>query len=186
MERKATNPVLLTIDDEESVRTSVVAFFEDCGYTVIQACDGQDGIDKINTLHPDVVITDLRMPNVDGMEVVDHIKQLDDNLPVIVLSGTGVLSDAIEALRRGAWDYLSKPVVDMVELELMVARCADRARLVRENRNYHDNLELQVKQRTAELRTLSTAVEQSANSVIITDINGIIEYVNPKFTAVSG
>ena len=183
---KTANPVLLTIDDEGSVRTSVVAFFEDCGYTVIQACDGREGIDKINTLHPDVVITDLRMPNVDGMEVVDYIKQLDDNLPVIVLSGTGVLSDAIEALRRGAWDYLSKPVVDMVELELMVARCAERARLVRENRDYHDNLELQVRVRTAELRKLSTAVEQSANSVVITDVNGIIEYVNPKFTAVSG
>lgn len=186
MESNSTNLVLLTIDDEESVRSSVAAFFEDCGFTVHQACDGHDGIEKINALHPDVVITDLRMPNVDGVEVIDAVKQLDDNLPIIVLSGTGVLSDAIDALRRGAWDYLTKPVIDLIELELIVARCVERARLVRENRNYHENLESLVKQRTVELRKLSTAVEQSANSVVITDINGIIEYVNPKFTAVSG
>jgi len=182
----ATNLVLLTIDDEESVRSSVAAFFEDCGFTVIQACDGQEGIDKISSLSPDVIITDLRMPNVDGLEVVDAVKRLDDNLPIIVLSGTGVLKDAVEALRRGAWDYVTKPVVDLVELELVVARCVERAQLVRENRNYHENLELLVKERTAELRKLSAAVEQSANSVVITDVNGGIEYVNPKFTDVSG
>jgi diguanylate cyclase (GGDEF)-like protein/PAS domain S-box-containing protein len=186
MEKLTSNMVLLTIDDEESIRSSVAAYFEDCGFNVIQACDGREGIDKITSLHPDVVITDLRMPNVDGMEVVDAVKRLDDNLPIIVLSGTGVLSDVIDALRRGAWDYLSKPVVDLIELELVVARCVERARLVRENREYHENLELLVRQRTAELRKLSTAVEQSANSVVITDVNGVIEYVNPKFTAVSG
>lgn len=182
----ATNMLLLTIDDEESVRSSLVVFFEDCGFTVIQACNGRDGIGKIHALNPDIVITDLRMPHVDGLEVVDAAKRFDDNLPIIVLSGTGVLSDATEALRRGAWDYLAKPVVDLVELELVVARCIERARLVKESRDHHQNLELQVKLRTAELRKLSTAVEQSANSVVITDVNGIIEYVNPKFTAVSG
>jgi len=186
MELHTAKPVILTIDDEESVRSSIAAFFEDCGFTVIQAVDGSEGIKKINTLRPDVVITDLRMPNVDGMQVVDAVRQMDDNLPIIVLSGTGVLSDAIEALRRGAWDYLAKPVADLVELELMVARSMERAGLVQQNREYHDNLEQQVRQRTTELRTLSTAVEQSANSVVITDVNGIIEYVNPKFSVVSG
>ncbi|MDD2540408.1 MAG: EAL domain-containing protein [Desulfuromonadaceae bacterium] len=182
----STNMVLLTIDDEESVRSSIAAFFEDCGFNVIQACDGRDGINMITTMRPDVVITDLRMPNVDGLEVVDVVKQLDDNLPIIVLSGTGVLEDATNALRRGAWDYLTKPVVNLIELELVVARCIERAHLVRENRNYHENLERMVRQRTAELRKLNIAVEQSANSVVITDVNGTIEYVNPKFTAVSG
>src|ERR1035437_3955114 len=154
MEARTTNLVLLTIDDDESIRSSVAAFFEDCGFIVLQACDGREGIEKITSLHPDVVITDLRMPNVDGMEVVDAVKQLDDNLPIIVLSGTGVLSDAIEALRRGAWDYLTKPVADLVELEMIVARCVERARLVRQNRDYHENLQPLVRERTAELRKL--------------------------------
>jgi diguanylate cyclase (GGDEF)-like protein/PAS domain S-box-containing protein len=182
----AYKPTLLTIDDEESIRSSLAAFFEDCGFTVIEAGDGREGLEIIRERRPDVVITDLRMPEVDGLEVVDAVCRMDDNLPIIMLSGTGVLADAIEALRRGAWDYITKPVQDMVELELMVARCLERARLVRENRAYHEGLELLVANRTKELRKLSKAVEQSANSVVITDVTGIIEYVNPKFCEVTG
>ncbi len=180
------NLVLLTIDDEESVRTSVAAYFEDCGFKVLQASDGGEGLEMISRWHPDIVITDLRMPHIDGLEVVETIARRDDNLPIIVLSGTGILSDAIEAIRAGAWDYLGKPVVDLIELELMVARCIERARLVRENRTYNENLEQLVKERTVELRKLNTAVEQSANSIVITDATGIIEYVNPKFLEVTG
>lgn len=179
-------PTLLTIDDEESIRCSVAAFFEDCGFTVIQASNGREGLEIVQAMCPDVVITDLRMPEVDGLEVVDALRRMDENLPVIMLSGTGVLSDAIEALRRGAWDYITKPVQDMVELEMIVARSLERARLVRENRAYHEGLELLVSARTTELRKLSKAVEQSANCVVITDTKGAIEYVNPKFTEVTG
>ncbi|MBC7963275.1 MAG: EAL domain-containing protein [Steroidobacteraceae bacterium] len=186
MRRFGTDLVLLTIDDEESVRSSIAAFFEDCGFSVMQACDGREGIGMIHAVRPDVVITDLRMPHMDGLEVVDEIKRIDGNLPVIVLSGTGVLADAVLALRRGAWDYLPKPVPDLVELELVVARCLERAHLLRENREHHCNLERLVDQRTSELRKLSAAVEQSANSVIITGVDGIIEYVNPKFSQTFG
>ncbi|MBC8019247.1 MAG: EAL domain-containing protein, partial [Verrucomicrobia bacterium] len=181
-----TDLVLLTIDDEEAVRSSIAAFFEDCGFSVLQACDGREGIEMIHAMRPDVVITDLRMPHVDGLEVVDEIKRIDGNLPVIVLSGTGVLADAVLALRRGAWDYLPKPVLDLLELEMVVARCLERAHLVRENRDHHCNLERLVEQRTVELRKLTAAVEQSANSVIITAVDGTIEYVNPKFCQTSG
>ena len=186
MEPLAGNLVLLTIDDEESLRSSVAAFFEDCGFTVLQACDGRAGLEMIRTHSPDVVITDLRMPNVDGLGVVDAVRLLDNNLPIIVLSGAGLLADAVEALRRGAWDYLPKPLADLIELELVVARCLERARLAEESRNYHERREALVKERAVELHKLSTAVEQSANSVVITDANGVIEYVNPKFTEVSG
>lgn len=181
-----SNLVLLTIDDEETVRSSIAAFFEDCGFNVLQACDGRQGIEMVHAMRPDIIITDLRMPNLDGLEVVDAINRFDENLPVIVLSGTGVLADAVLALRRGAWDYLAKPVPDLVELEMVVARCLERANLIRENRDYHFNLERMVDQRTAELRKLTAAVEQSANSVIITDLNGVIEYVNPKFCQIFG
>lgn len=181
-----TNLVLLTIDDEEAIRSSISAFFEDCGFSVLQACDGRVGIEMIHAMRPDVVITDLRMPNVDGLEVVDEINRIDQNLPIIVLSGTGVLADAVLALRRGAWDYLAKPILNLVELEMVVARCLERAHLLRQNRDYHFNLERLVDQRTAELRKLSAAVEQSANSVIITGVDGVIEYVNPKFSQTFG
>jgi diguanylate cyclase (GGDEF)-like protein/PAS domain S-box-containing protein len=182
----SSKPLLLTIDDEASIRSSLMAFFEDCGYEVIESSNGYEGMELIRCKRPDIVITDLRMPGMDGIEVVDAVKEFDDNLPIIILSGTGVITDAIEALRRGAWDYITKPIQNLIELELIIERNLERARLIKQNRDYHDNLEQLITERTEQLSKLITAVEQSANSVIITDAQGIIEYVNPKFSEVTG
>lgn len=179
-------PLLLTIDDEPFIRSGIAAYFEDSGFRVIEAEDGEEGIRRIHHDRPDIIITDLRMPKVDGLDVVIAAHQCDDSLPVVVLSGTGVLDDAIEALRKGAWDYLTKPLHNIAELEIIVNRCLERSRLLRENRHYSRDLELLVTARTNELRKLSKAVEQSANSVVITDVSGRIEYVNPKFSETTG
>ncbi|GAM11354.1 putative signaling protein [Geobacter sp. OR-1] len=177
---------LLTIDDEASIRNSISVYFEDCGFVIDEAADGVQGLEIVNRQRPDIVVTDLRMPRMGGHEFIEALRAIDDNLPVVVVSGTGIIGDAIEALRLGAWDYITKPIQDLAELELIVGRCLERARLIRENREYHENLEMLVAQRSAEIRKLFKAVEQSANSVIITDVNGIIEYVNPKFTDTTG
>jgi diguanylate cyclase (GGDEF)-like protein/PAS domain S-box-containing protein len=186
MREPSEKPLLLTIDDEPIIRSGIAAYFEDSGLRVMEAADGAEGIERIRADHPDVVITDLRMPRVDGLDVVKAVHRFDETLPVIVLSGTGVLDDAIEALRQGAWDYLTKPLQNIAELEIVVNRCLERSRLMRENRHYSRNLEQLVATRTAALRKLSIAVEQSANTVVITDVNGRIEYVNPKFSETSG
>jgi diguanylate cyclase (GGDEF)-like protein/PAS domain S-box-containing protein len=182
-----TPPVrLLTVDDEEAIRSGVAAYFEDSGYLVAEASDGLAALELIRQQRPDIVITDLRMPRMDGLELIDAVTAEFHNLPIIVLSGTGVLADAIDALRRGAWDYLTKPIQDLAELEIIVQRSLERARLITDNQRYQTNLEALVTERTAELRKLFTAVEQSANSVVITDTEGVIEYANPRFCTVSG
>ena len=182
-----TQPVrLLTIDDEEAIRSGIAAYFEDSGFLVSEASDGLAGLELIRQARPDIVITDLRMPRMDGLELIDAVTAEFDNLPIIVLSGTGVLADAIDALRRGAWDYLTKPIQDLAELEIIVQRSLERVRLITENRRYQSNLEQLVEERTLQLRKLITAVEQSANSVVISSTDGVIEYVNPRFCLVTG
>jgi len=182
-----TPPIrLLTVDDEEAIRSGIAAYFEDSGFLVSEASDGLAGLELIRQNRPDIVITDLRMPRMDGLELIDTVVAEFDNLPIIVLSGTGVLADAIDALRRGAWDYLTKPIQDLAELEIIVQRSIERAKLINDNKAYQNNLEVMVEERTSQLRKLTTAVEQSANSVIITDTHGIIEYANPHFCTVSG
>ena len=177
---------LLTVDDEEAIRSGIAAYFEDSGFLVSEASDGLAGLELIRQQRPDLVITDLRMPRMDGLELIDAVTAEFDNLPIIVLSGTGVLADAIDALRRGAWDYLTKPIQDLAELEIIVRRSLERAQLIAENLRYNNNLEMLVEERTVQLRKLITAVEQSANSVMITDTDGFIEYVNPHFCSVTG
>jgi diguanylate cyclase (GGDEF)-like protein/PAS domain S-box-containing protein len=177
---------LLTVDDEDAIREGIAAYFEDSGYLVSEASDGLAAIELIRQYRPDIVITDLRMPRMDGLELINAVVAEFDNLPIIVLSGTGVLADAIDALRRGAWDYLTKPIQDLAELEIIVQRSLERARLITDNQRYQSNLEALVTERTTELRKLFTAVEQSADSILITDTEGIIEYANPRFCTVSG
>ena len=177
---------LLTVDDEEAIRCGIAAYFEDSGYRVSEASDGVAGLELIRLKQPDLIITDLRMPRMDGLELIDAVVAEFSNLPIIVLSGTGVLTDAIDTLRRGAWDYLTKPIQNLEELEIIVKRCLERARLIKENQSYQNNLELLVEERTTQVRKLTAAVEQSANAVVITDTEGIIEYVNSHFCAATG
>ena len=87
MQQSDSNLVLLTIDDEESIRSSVAAFFEDCGYAVIQACDGSEGISMVRTMRPDIVITDIQMPRENGLEMMGHIRTHEPMIKTIYMSG---------------------------------------------------------------------------------------------------
>lgn len=137
------NPAcVLTIDDEPGIRRNLAAYLEDCGYRVLEAENGNQGLQVFLREQPDVVLCDLRMPGMDGLEVLARIHETSPDTPVIVVSGVGTLSDVVEALRRGAWDYLTKPIQDMEFLESAVSRALDRARLTRENREYREYLEL--------------------------------------------
>ena len=151
---------ILTIDDEEIIRFSFKNYLEDFGYKVLCAPDGQKGLDIYIKEKPDLVLVDLRMPVMDGLEVLAAFKKLSSDIPVIVVSGTGVISDAIEALRLGAWDYLLKPIEDMSALLHIIEKSLERAKLIQDNRNYQQNLEIKVKERTEELSKKNIELKQ--------------------------
>jgi PAS domain S-box-containing protein len=146
------NPILLTIDDEPAIRSSFRRFLEDYDYEVIEAEDGKKGIESIKKSNPDIVLVDLRMPVVDGLEVLAFAKENYPNMPIIVVSGTGIIADVVEALRLGAWDYLLKPVKDIEVILHAVENALDKSRLISENKNYQEKLEELVQKRTNELK----------------------------------
>ena len=135
------NTKLLTIEDDATVRANIVAFFEDNGYQMLEAPNGQLGIEMFLGHAPDVVLCDLRMPDMDGLEVLDRIRQTAPDTPVIIVSGAGMISDAVQALKLGAWDYVIKPIPDMQVLVAAVEKAVDKARLILENREYQRDLE---------------------------------------------
>ena len=108
---------------------------------MLQAGNGLQGLEVFEREQPDLIICDLRMPQIDGLELIRRISQINSEMPVIVVSGAGVMSDAVEALRLGAADYLIKPLEDLAVLEHSVHRALDRSRLRLENQRYREKLE---------------------------------------------
>jgi two-component sensor histidine kinase/CheY-like chemotaxis protein len=162
---------ILTIDDELGIRLTFRGHLEDEGFDVIEAVDGQDGIEKIKTENPDLVLVDLRMPVKDGTEVLDYLKKNKPLLPCIVVSGTGIIKDAIDSVHRGAWDYILKPVADLSILKYAIERAFERLRLIKENREYREHLEDLVDKKTSELEKLNVALSdnnQRLKDIVIT------------------
>ena len=112
-------------------------------------------------MNPDLVLVDLRMPEMDGMEVLKWIRKNSPDTPVLIMSGTGILRDAVEALRLGAWNYLLKPIEDMTVLLHAVRIALERACLIHENRLYQEHLEEEVNRRTRELEETTLELKRS-------------------------
>ncbi|MCK5115678.1 MAG: response regulator [Candidatus Aegiribacteria sp.] len=160
--------LVLVIDDEEAIRTSFKLYLEDSGYEVLLAENGRQGIKLFDRKEPQCVLVDLRMPEVSGHEVIKHIKNSGRNIPSIVISGTDVLEDAIKSLRIGAWDYMTKPVMDMAGLLHRVEETIEKSRLINQNLMYHEHLETLVQERTEELEITNTALARAIyNTVVI-------------------
>ncbi len=132
---------LLLIDDDAAVRDSMAAYLQELGYCVEQAGDARRSLEMFEQDPPDTVLLDLKLPDMNGLQVLKTLRQHPANVPVIVISGSGVTNDVVQALRYGASDYLIKPITDMEVLEHAVARSLEQNRLQRENLRYREQLE---------------------------------------------
>jgi two-component system nitrogen regulation response regulator NtrX len=128
-----TAELILIVDDEERVRESVRIILQDEGYTVVEAGDGQDALSKVSSEKPDCVLLDIWMPGMDGIEALRGIKNLDSDLPVVIMSGHGTIETAIQAAKLGAFDFLEKPL-SIDRLTLVVRNALSQRALVEENR----------------------------------------------------
>ena len=142
---------ILVIDDEATVLKSIAGCLESRGWRVIQAENGRKGLDLFKRNQPDLVLTDLLMHEIDGLTVLWRIHEIDPDQPIIVVSGTGRITDVVDALRLGAWDYIVKPIENMSIVLHAVDRAFERSDLLAQNRAYQENLEALVKKRTAAL-----------------------------------
>ncbi len=181
-ERK--NIRILTIEDEDLLREYVCDYLEDIGFVTLQADNGRLGLELIRSEVPDLVLTDLRMPEMNGLDVLAAMQKEFPEIPVVVISGTGTLNDVVQTLKLGAWDYILKPIHDYSILELSVKRVLERKRLFEENKRYRQHLEEEVAIRTQDLlkSTLKfkTLFNLAADAIIIHDQQGNIIDINQK------
>lgn len=147
---------LLVIDDELGVRQSLAAYLEDSGFHVFEAENAETGLALFKEHLPDLVITDLSMPETDGLALLQQIHDVLPSAPVIVISGAGVMGDVVQALRLGATDYFIKPIVDMEVLVLAIHKSFERCQLLVDNERYR----LESEKANIELRRHVAALEQ--------------------------
>lgn len=124
---------ILVIDDERSIRNTLKDILEYEKYQVDLAEDGPKGLDKLKSNEYDVVLCDIKMPGMDGIEVLDKIQASDADMPVVMISGHGNIDTAVEAIKKGAFDFIEKPL-DLNRLLITIRNAMDKSSLVTETR----------------------------------------------------
>src|SRR5207249_3392220 len=130
--RRATDPPILLVEDKDSLRAMLRHALEGQGHSVLEARDQPEALQVLRGSRPGVVLSDLRLPEGDGFGVLRAAKELDPELPVIVMTAFGSIQDAVTAMKDGALDFLAKPV-DPDHLLLLVERALSQRRLVADN-----------------------------------------------------
>jgi len=122
---------LLIVDDEANARTALAELLRDEGYAVETAADGFKALPKVEEFAPDLLLTDLRMPGIDGIELMRKAREIDPEITSVVMTAHGTIDTAVGAMRQGAADYLTKPI-NVDELVIVLERALERRTLVRE------------------------------------------------------
>ena len=128
---------ILVVDDDDSQRRLLEFWLKEEGYSVVTATNGKTGLQAFETYQPALVISDIRMPGINGLELLGHVKSASPDTPVILITAFGTVSDAVDAMKLGAADYVLKPV-NAEELKLNVQRALEHRQLVDENRYLRD------------------------------------------------
>ncbi len=132
---------ILVIDDEELIRETMHYTLEILNYESITAENGEEGLELYKEKSPDLILVDIHMPKMDGIEFIKEIRKTDQETPIIVISGNDLIEEALEAIRAGAWDYINKPITDVNVLNFSITRSLEKGKLLAENKTYRDNLE---------------------------------------------
>ncbi|MFM8433441.1 MAG: sigma-54-dependent transcriptional regulator, partial [Bacteroidota bacterium] len=188
-------PKILIIDDEKSIRNALKDILTYEKFEVEEAADGAEGLKSAESVSYDLVLCDIKMPKMDGLEVLSKLQEIKPELPVVMISGHGTIETAVEALKKGAYDYISKPP-DLNRLLVTVRNALERNSLVQETKTLRRKV---FKTRdmigdSPELTSIKEMIEKVAPTearVLITGANGsgkelVARWIHEKSQRVSG
>ena len=122
---------ILIIDDEKAIRKTLTEILGFEGYKIDEAADGEEGLSKFKAKNYDLVLCDIKMPKLDGIEFLEKAKEINPEVPIIIISGHGNIETAVEAVKKGAYDYISKPP-DLNRMLITLRNAMDKTTLVAE------------------------------------------------------
>ncbi len=150
MENKKKNHTILLVDDEEGIRNVLDITLSHAGFRVLLAPDGDTGLKVFKSQKPDIVITDIKMPGIGGIELLKQIKQISPDTEVIMITGHGDMDLAVKSLQYEAADFITKPI-DSTELELSARKAVDRMSINNRIKAYTDDLEGLIREKDREI-----------------------------------
>ncbi len=156
---------IVVVDDEEAIREVVSTLLQAQGYDCTALGNGRIALEHLQKHPADLVLSDMVMPEMDGLRLLGWLRTHDKDLPVVMVTAMHDLSTALEAMRRGAYDYILKPF-EKEQLFVCVRRALEHRHVVLENRNHQRNLEKLVTERTAQLRSALAQLEQSYDQTL--------------------
>ena len=178
MDNPSLTTQILVIDDERDIRDGCERILSRMDCKVFTAVNGLDGLEIINTKDISIVLCDIKMPGIDGIEVLSRIRESNNNVLVIMITGFATVETAIEAMKRGAYDFVSKPFTPD-QLRIVVKRAIEKLRLTQET----ETLRLERERNLADLGTeqsrIRTIIETLPNGVLVTNIMGQVVLLNP-------
>src|SRR5499427_1568084 len=130
---------ILIVDDEANARAALSEILKDEGYATETAADGFKALGKLEEFQPDIILTDLKMPGLDGIAFMEKARSASPGAVFIVMTAFGSISSAVEAVKKGADNYLTKPL-DFDALAAVIERAMEKARLLQEARQLRDRL----------------------------------------------
>ncbi len=158
---------ILLVDDEEAICNNLGAFFDDFGYQTAIAHNGRDGLELFHHFQPDLVILDLHMPIMSGHDLLTALSASHPEIPKLIISGVGLISEAMQTVAEGGWDFISKPVNDLNLLLHKVNLLEEKAALKRQNRLYREHLEQLVEQKTQAIKLLNQQLIETQKELVV-------------------
>ncbi|MDZ7759782.1 MAG: response regulator [Desulfovermiculus sp.] len=177
METNNWQPKVMVVDDEESIRLAVERILTRLDCRVVTAADGQECLELLGQEGADIVLLDLKMPGMDGMEVHQRIREQDDSILVIIITGYATIETAIEAMKQGAYDFIPKPF-EAEQLRIVIKRALDKLHLTRETKRLEEERRRTLFDLATEKSRTRSIVEAMPNGVMVTNSQGQVVLMN--------
>jgi two-component system phosphate regulon sensor histidine kinase PhoR len=176
---------ILIVDDEQDIRDGSERILTRMKFNVSTAASGQEALEVFQEITPDIVLLDLKMPGMDGMEVLERIRKINDNTIVIVITGYATVETAIQAMKHGAYDFIPKPF-EPDQLRLIVSRASEKIRLKMAAEELARERQRTLLDLGTEKSRIRTIIESLPNGVLVTNTLGRVVLVNPAFKQIMG